>query len=49
MTCAPIPTGTSGRACVSVDRTTFVMMMEFGPATDPTLPISVREAVVHRT
>jgi hypothetical protein len=34
---------------VSVDRTSFVMMMEFGPANDLTLPIPVREAVVHRT
>jgi len=34
---------------VSVDRTSFVMMMEFGPAIEPTIPIIVRESVVHRT
>jgi hypothetical protein len=50
MTCAPITAGTTtGRTCVSVDRTSFVMMMVFGPATDAALPVSVREAVVHRT
>jgi hypothetical protein len=49
MTCAPITADATGRVCVSVDRTSFVMMMEFGPAIDPTLPVIVRESVVHRT
>jgi hypothetical protein len=49
MSCAPITADATGRVCVSVDRTSFVMMMEFGPAIDPTLPVIVRESVVHRT
>jgi hypothetical protein len=49
MSCAPFTAGATGRVCVSVDRTSFVMMMEFGSATDPTLPVIVRESVVHRT
>ena len=47
--CAPITADATGRVCVSVDRTSFVMMMEFGPAFEPTLPVIVRESVVHRT
>ena len=49
MTCAPITAGSTGRVCVSVDNASFVVMVEFGPATDPALPTAVREAVVHRT
>ena len=49
MTCAPFTAGATGRVCVSVDGSSFVMMMDFGSATDPTLPIIVRESVVHRT
>jgi hypothetical protein len=49
MSCAPITADATGRVCVSVDRTSFVMMMEFGPTIDPTLPVIVRESVVHRT
>jgi hypothetical protein len=51
VTCAPIDSGSvPGRACVAVDETSFVTMMEFAPVapTDPTLPTVVREAVVHR-
>ena len=49
MTCAPFTAGATGRVCVSVDGTSFVMMMDFGSATDPTFPVTVRETVVHRT
>lgn len=49
MTCAPMTTGATGRVCVSLNAGTFVFMIEYGPAPDPTLPITVREAVVHRT
>ena len=49
VSCAPITAGTTGRACVSVDGASLVTMMEFAPTiTDPTVPVSVREAVVHR-
>jgi hypothetical protein len=49
MSCAPITVDATGRVCVSVDSTSFVMTMEFGPTIDPTLPVIVRESVVHRT
>jgi hypothetical protein len=50
VTCAPITTGTTGRACVAVDGTSIVTMMEFAPPdTDLALPTVVRESVVHRT
>jgi hypothetical protein len=51
MSCAPIAGGATGQICVAVDAGSFFFVVDTyrGGTVDPGMPVTAREAFVHRT